>query len=161
LEVTLPNKSLLRLSPLLLLASIAACLAVFAISGRPRPASASSDTPAPARVDQLLKSLSTTSGAQIRMPEGPLQIVVSRYHIGPRAALPVHKHPFPRYGYVLSGALLVTNAETRRSTLFRAGETIIEDVETWHSARNLQTQPIDLLVIDFVKPGNANVIPKN
>ena len=157
----MPNKFLRLPRPLLLLAPLAVWLAVVAASERIRPKSSPSGMPDPAHVDQLLKSLSTTSGAPIHMPEGPLQIVVSRYRIGARAALPIHKHPFPRYGYVLSGALLVTNAETQRSTLFRTGEMIIEDVGTWHSARNLQAKPIDLLVIDFVKPDEANVIPKD
>nr|WP_315383514.1 cupin domain-containing protein [uncultured Sphingomonas sp.] len=157
----MPKKTVLRLSPLLLLAPLTLGLAAAAVSGRMPPKSIPSNAAEPVRVDQLLRSLATSSGAPIRMPDGPLQIVVSRYHIGPGAALPVHKHPFPRYGHMLSGELLVTNAETGQSRLFRMGDTIVEDVGTWHSARNQQAQPIDLLVIDFVKPGENNVIRKD
>lgn len=53
------------------------------------------------RVDELLRSATTSSGAPIHISEGPLELMVSKHVIAPRAALPAHKHLFPRYGYVL------------------------------------------------------------
>ena len=121
--------------------------------GKPRQA-----IPQTVRIEPVFRSATTTSGDPIVAPEGKLQTVVSKYHIASRASLPAHKHPYPRYGYVLSGSLMVTNIETRRSAVFNAGDVIVEDVGRWHEARNLQAQPVDLLVIDLIKPAASNVI---
>ena len=110
------------------------------------------------QVEQLIRAATTTSGDLLEVPDGPLELLVSKYHIGSRAALPVHKHPYPRFGYVLSGSLMVTNSESHHAKVFNAGQVIVEDVDRWHEARNLQAQPVELLVIDLVKPGAGNLI---
>lgn len=104
-------------------------------------------------VRELLRSARTTSGLPITLPEGALEAVVARYSIAPYAALPVHKHPYVRLGYVLSGSLEVTNVETGRARVFNAGEAIVEDIDQWHAARNLEPRSVELLVIDLAPPG--------
>jgi quercetin dioxygenase-like cupin family protein len=52
----------------------------------------------------------------------------------PGATLPVHKHPYPRYGYVLTGRLCVTNMETGQSDIYEPGDFILESVGQWHKA---------------------------
>jgi quercetin dioxygenase-like cupin family protein len=112
-------------------------------------------------VRELLRSATTTSGDPITLPEGPLEAVVARYVIAPRAALPVHKHPYVRLGYVLSGSLEVTNVQTHRSRVFKAGEVIVEDIGQWHRARNLQARSVELLVIDLTPVGRANTVQRD
>ena len=63
-------------------------------------------------VAELLSTTVTSSGQPILLPQKDAQVVVSIYDVAPDATLPVHKHPYPRYGYVLSGELRVTNMET-------------------------------------------------
>ncbi len=109
-------------------------------------------------VREILRSATTTSGEAIILPDGPVEAVVSRYSIAPHAALPVHKHPYVRLGYVLSGSLLVTNIDTHRSRTFKAGEAIVEDVGQWHAARNLHARAVELLVIDLAPPGATNTL---
>ena len=109
-------------------------------------------------VREILRSATTTSGEAIALPDGPVEAVVARYSIAPHAALPVHKHPYVRLGYVMSGSLVVTNVETNRSRTFKAGEAIVEDIGQWHAARNLEAGPVELLVIDLAPPGATNAL---
>lgn len=51
-------------------------------------------------VTQLLSTTVTSSGQPIVLPQKDAQIVVSTYDVAPGATLPVHKHPYPRYGDV-------------------------------------------------------------
>ncbi|MDR6624438.1 cupin domain-containing protein [Caulobacter segnis] len=111
-------------------------------------------------VAELLRSATTTSGAPITLPEGPLEAVVSRYSIAPYAALPVHKHPYVRLGYVMSGKLEVTNVETKHSRVFKAGEAIVEDIDQWHAAKNHHPQPVELLVIDLAPLGAKTTLQR-
>jgi hypothetical protein len=58
-----------------------------------------------ARVTELLSTTMTSSGQPIVVPRKDVQIVVSIYDVMPGVTLQVHNHPYPRYGYVLSGNL--------------------------------------------------------
>jgi quercetin dioxygenase-like cupin family protein len=151
------RKKLGRGLPALALLGLAGTL-IAASSARSRNGGQVRDGHEAVRVDQLLRSAATTSGHPLEMPEGPVEVAFSRYRIPPRASLPVHKHVFPRYGYVMEGSLMVTNAETKRSRVFVKGEAIVEDVDTWHAARNLTGEPVELLVVDVVKQGAENVV---
>lgn len=109
-------------------------------------------------VRELLRRATTTSGAAIALPKSPLEVTMARYHIAPHAALPAHKHPYIRLGYVLSGSLSVTNLQTHHSSRFSAGDAIIEDIDEWHAALNPNAEAIELLVIDLAPPGAAKTI---
>jgi len=108
---------------------------------------------------EIVRTTLTTSGKPIVMPEGQIETVVTKYRIGPRAVLPLHKHVYPRFGFVLSGAIAVGQPAGRGIfRVFKAGDFIVEDTETWHDARNLETRPAELLVIDLVPPGTRNIV---
>jgi quercetin dioxygenase-like cupin family protein len=76
----------------------------------------------------------------------------------PDARLPVHKHPYPRYGYVLSGELQVTNMETGRNDTYKPGDFIFESIGQWHTGANIGGEPLKLLVIDIVEKGQTNTV---
>lgn len=107
-------------------------------------------------IQSILQADAATSGDPIGMPPGDLQVSVSRYTIARNATLTVHRHRYPRYGYVLRGSLVVTAVESGLESSFKAGDFILEDVMRWHKARNAGAVPVELLVVDFVKPGEAN-----
>jgi quercetin dioxygenase-like cupin family protein len=109
-------------------------------------------------VTQLLSTTVTSSGQPIVLPQKDAQIVVSIYDVAPGAMLPVHKHPYPRYGYVLSGELRVTNMETRQSDTYKPGDFILESVGQWHMGANVGGKPLKLLVIDIVEKGQTNTV---
>jgi quercetin dioxygenase-like cupin family protein len=84
-------------------------------------------------ITQLLSTTTTSSGQPIVLPQKDAQIVVSIYDMVPGATLPVHKHPYSRYGYVLSGNLRVTNMETGQVGTYRPGDFFPESVGQWHT----------------------------
>ncbi|MGO7017113.1 cupin domain-containing protein [Rhizobium brockwellii] len=109
------------------------------------------------QVTSVFKSELTISGQQLKLPGGDVEVAVSVYDIPPGAALPEHRHASPRYGYVLSGKLRVSNSETGKTQDFEAGDFVIESVGQWHRGSNPSTEPLKLLVIDQSPNGEANV----
>ena len=109
-------------------------------------------------VTELLSTTVTSSGQPIVLPQKNAQIVVSIYDVAPGARLPVHKHPYPRFGYVLSGELRVTNMETGQNDTYRPGDFILEAVGQWHMGANIGGKPLKLLVIDIVEKGQTNTV---
>ena len=107
-------------------------------------------------ISPLVSTTATADGQRIEVPAHP-QVVVSRFEIAPGAILPVHQHPYPRYGYVLAGTLEVTvlGGQTYR---YQAGDFMPEVIKQWHSGKNVGAVPVQLLVIDQVVPGQSNTI---
>jgi quercetin dioxygenase-like cupin family protein len=109
-------------------------------------------------VTPLLTTTTTASGQPITLPKGNAEVIVSTFDIAPGATLPVHKHPFPRYAYVLAGDLRVTNTDTNKSDDYKAGDFIVEMIGQWHQGTNIGAAPVKLLVIDQVDKGAANTV---
>jgi quercetin dioxygenase-like cupin family protein len=130
---------------------IATCLLLGAL-----PAVAE-ETP-PVVVTPVMKSAVTATGQPIQLPQKDAEIQVSTYDIAVGAKLPVHKHPFPRYAYVLAGKIEVTNTEAGTVAVYETGGFIIEAVGQWHKASNIGTEPVKLLVIDMIEAGQNNVV---
>ena len=112
----------------------------------------------PVRVTRLPTAAATAAGQFIVLCLNPATIVVSIYKTAVGAALREHKHSFVRYAYVLTGRLRVTNTETGRSNVCKAGDFIIEAVGQWHQAVNLDDRPLKLLVIDQQADEKSNVV---
>ena len=109
-------------------------------------------------VTQLLSTTVTSSGQPIVLPQKDAQIIVSTYDVMPGVTLAVHKHPYPRYAYVLSGNIRVTNMETGRSDTYKTGDFILESVGQWHAGANIGDEQVKLLVIDMVEKGRTNTV---
>jgi len=107
-------------------------------------------------VTPLTSTTTTASGQRIEVPAHP-EVVVSLFELAPGVALPVHKHPYPRYGFVLSGTLEVTvmGGKTYR---YKTGDFMAEVIDQWHMGKNVGATPVRLLVIDQVAPGHSNTI---
>jgi quercetin dioxygenase-like cupin family protein len=118
-------------------------------------------TEQPVKITPMLTTSTTSSGQPIVMPQKDVQITVSTYDVAPGAKLPEHKHPFPRYGYMESGTLRVTNIETGKSETYNQGSFILEAVDQWHKAENIGSDPVKLLVIDVMPKGATSTILKN
>jgi quercetin dioxygenase-like cupin family protein len=118
------------------------------------------DTPPPAKVKvtKLLSSTVTSNGDPIVLPGKNAEVEVSVYEIPVGATLAEHQHPFPRYGYMLAGALRITNTETGKSMDYHAGDFILETIGHWHRAQNIGNEPIRLVVIDQVEKGRENTV---
>jgi quercetin dioxygenase-like cupin family protein len=107
----------------------------------------------PATVDEVIHSSTTIADQPITLPQGPIEVSATIFTIQPGASLPVHRHAFPRYGYVLAGTLSVNNLETGKTREFHSGDFVIESISKWHSGSNSGTEPLRLLVIDQAPAG--------
>jgi quercetin dioxygenase-like cupin family protein len=138
--------------------SFRAVARVFAALGFLAPIAALADsapTP-PVVVREVFSGSTTAAGQPIVLPQKDARLVVTTYEIAPGARLPVHKHPFPRYGYMLAGTLTVTDVESGESKTYSAGDTIVEMVGRWHYGANTGTEPVKLLVIDQTEGAAPN-----
>jgi quercetin dioxygenase-like cupin family protein len=109
-------------------------------------------------VTPVLSTSVTADGQPIILPRKDAQVLVSIFQIAPGATLPEHKHPYPRYGYVLAGTLRLTDTETGKSTVYKSGDFIVEMIGRWHQGANIGAEPLKLLVIDQVEKGHSNTI---
>lgn len=116
---------------------------------------------APVTVTPVRSSTVTSTGQPITLPQKNVEVAASIYEIAPGAVLPVHKHPFARYAYVLSGTLEVTNVDTGRSDVFRTGDFVIEMIDQWHKGANIGSDMVRLLVIDQTETGAPVTVLKD
>ncbi len=122
------------------------------------PAGAAEGTPPPGRI---ASTEMTSSGQPIRPPFGRIQVTATIAEIGPDATTPVHKHPFPRFGYVLAGRLQVTNLETGKVVIYETGQFAVDPVGQWHQGHALDGKGVRLLVIDQTPPGQSNMVDRD
>lgn len=108
-------------------------------------------------VQEITRTATTAIGQRIDLPADGAEVIASIYTIAPGASLPVHKHRFPRYAYVLSGRVEV---RTEDGTVFtyQPGAFVVEVVDVWHRGASVGTEPARLLVIDQVEPGTSNTL---
>lgn len=113
---------------------------------------------APVVVTPVKTTGATSTGQPIVLPQGDVEVTASIFEIAPGAKLPVHKHPFPRYAYVLAGTLKVTSAETGKNDTFKAGDFIVEMIDQWHWGANIGADQVKLLVVDQVIKGSQSTL---
>lgn len=77
--------------------------------------------------------------------KGKPEITILRIKIPPGALLPVHKHLVINAGLLLSGELTVVT-EDNRTLHLKAGEPIVEVVNTWHYGKNEGNTVADIIV---------------
>ena len=124
-------------------------------------AGAAAQTPPSAPATTILqRSSSTVTGQPLALPAGPLEVVIAVTEIPAGGALPMHKHPWPRYAIVERGRLRVSYEEARLVREFGPGEAVIEAVDQWHEARVVGPDPVRVVVIDHVPPGRTNLVPR-
>ncbi len=109
---------------------------------------------------QLLSATQTVTGQPIALPQGPVQVTVWKIEIPAGGKLPVHKHPWPRYAYVLSGKVRVVYPDTGKTMEFGAGDVFFEGVDVWHYGETVGSEPVRLLITDQAPVGQVNMVLK-
>ena len=109
------------------------------------------------RTTVIFKSTTTAKGQPIVFPGANTEVTGSIGERPPGWVSEWHKHPFPRYHYVLEGVLTVEDEDGNR-TNFLAGSLSIEQINTWHRAMNLGSTTAKWLFIDSCESGRTNVI---
>lgn len=136
----------------------AAFAASLALLGGIAPAQEQALPPAPARTTILSRNATTITGQPIALPPAPVEAVFSRVVMPAGGVLPMHKHPWPRYAVIESGRIMVRYPAAGLEREFGPGETAIEAIDQWHEGRALGGEPVVLLVIDHVPPGEVNIV---
>ncbi len=126
-------------------------VSLFLFAGAAQAADAPLPPPA---VTPVVRTNTTITGQRIVVPAKP-DVIVATAVFAPGAGLPVHKHPYPHYVYVMEGTLTLVNVETRKSQEIVAGSFVAEPLNTWHYGVNNGTAPLKVLVIDQVPHGVA------
>jgi len=76
---------------------------------------------------------------------GKPEITILRIAIAPGSRLPRHSHPVINAGVLLKGELTVVTDEGRTLHL-KAGDPIVEVVNTWHYGENKGSEPAEIIV---------------
>jgi quercetin dioxygenase-like cupin family protein len=144
----------------LLIAAIALAAGPAFADGPSAPAIPKPAEPAKTVVKKLFSGTETALGQKLLLPQGDAEVTVLSYEIPPGAKLPVHKHPHPRYAYVLAGRLKVSTGDDTKSFEYGPGDFIVEVLDTWHYGETLGSETVKLLVIDQAPPGETNTLLK-
>jgi quercetin dioxygenase-like cupin family protein len=97
-------------------------------------------------VTTLVKTTESWNGKQLpKYSDGNPEITILKITIPPKTKLPLHKHPDINAGIVLKGELTVIS-EANDTLYLKAGEPIVELVNTWHFGRNDGTEPVEIIV---------------
>jgi quercetin dioxygenase-like cupin family protein len=97
-------------------------------------------------VTTLVKTTASWNGAKLpKYLDGDPEITILKIIIPPKTKLPLHKHPEINAGVVLKGELTVIS-EANDTLHLKAGEPIVELVDTWHFGRNDANEPVEIIV---------------
>jgi quercetin dioxygenase-like cupin family protein len=98
------------------------------------------------QVRELARTEMSWDGALLpSYPEGQPEIRILSITIPPGEKLPVHQHPVINAGILLSGHLRVHTLDDQILDL-KAGEAIVEVVDTWHWGESLGDEPAHIVV---------------
>lgn len=78
-------------------------------------------------------------------PEGQPEVTILKIIIPPKTKLSTHKHPVINAGVLLKGRLTVIS-ESQDTLYLKAGDPIVELVNTWHYGHNEDDEPAEIIV---------------
>jgi len=100
----------------------------------------------PVTVDTLAKTSSSWNGSALPdYAQGKPEVTILKITIPPKVQLPMHKHPVINAGVLLKGELTVVT-DTGRTLYMKAGDPIVEVVDTWHYGKNEGNEPAEIIV---------------
>jgi beta-lactamase class D len=99
-----------------------------------------------AEVEELVKSNVSWDGRTLpAYPAGSPEVTILRITVAPGERLPLHTHPVINAGVLTKGGLTVVTADDRKLYL-KAGDPIVEVVDTWHYGVNEGSEPAEIVV---------------
>jgi len=94
----------------------------------------------------LAKATSSWNGEALpEYARGTPEVTIMRFTIPPGLTLPLHYHPVINAGIMLKGELTVVT-EDGATLHLKAGDPIVEVVNTWHYGRNEGDEPVEIVV---------------
>jgi quercetin dioxygenase-like cupin family protein len=92
-------------------------------------------------------------------PNDKPEITILRIKILPGAQLPLHCHPVINAGVMMAGELTVVT-EDKKTLHLKAGDPIVEVVNTWHYGKNEGSIPAEIIVFYAGTKGNPITLKK-
>jgi quercetin dioxygenase-like cupin family protein len=106
----------------------------------------------------ILQSGSTVAGVPIAYPKtDSAEVTALRADIGPGGETGRHMHPYPAFVYVLEGTVDV-EMEGGMMHSYKAGDSFLEVLNTWHNGRNKGPETAKLLVVFAGVKGKPNLV---
>jgi quercetin dioxygenase-like cupin family protein len=106
----------------------------------------------------ILQSGVTNGGGPIAYPQtDSAEVTALRVEIGPGGETGRHMHLYPAFVYVLEGAVDV-EMEGGMTHSYKAGDSFLEVINTWHNGKNRGTTPVKLLVVFAGVRGKPNLV---
>ena len=105
------------------------------------------------KATELLRGARSWDGAE--MPDYPVgrpELVAMRYEFPAGEKLGWHHHDVMNYGFVAQGELTIVDVNGNEK-VFRAGEALIEMVDTIHRGENRGSEPVVLYMFYVSQPG--------
>ncbi len=97
-------------------------------------------------VEVLAKTDSSWNGKTMPgYPKGQPEVTILKIIIQPGVKLPMHTHPVINAGVLLKGKLTVIT-EGKKILHLKAGDSIVEVVNTWHYGINESSDPAEIIV---------------
>ncbi len=98
------------------------------------------------QVDVLTKTSSSWNGKTLpNYTGGQPEITILKIIIPPKIELPLHKHPVINAAVLLKGKLTVVT-KNQKTLHIKAGESMVEVIDTWHLGKNEGTEPAEIIV---------------
>lgn len=105
---------------------------------------------------EILKTTLAADGQPIRyLRTDKPEVTVLIVEIPPGGQTEWHHHPVPVYAYVIQGTLAVETADGGVHT-YRAGDALVEMVDTPHNGKNLGQTPVKLVAFYTGAQGTRN-----
>jgi quercetin dioxygenase-like cupin family protein len=97
-------------------------------------------------VAELVKTTRSWDGKSLpAYPQGQPEVTILRITIPPDSRLDTHRHPVINAGVLMSGQLTVVTTDGNTLHL-KAGDPIVEVVDTWHYGMNQGKVPAEIVV---------------
>ncbi|MCJ8302965.1 cupin domain-containing protein [Shewanella sp.] len=81
------------------------------------------------------------------------EVTIKEIVIAPGEELPWHQHPVINAGILISGELMVYTRDGKKKNL-KAGDTLIELVNTSHYGKNISSEPAKIVVFYLGEKGD-------
>lgn len=108
----------------------------------------------------LKQTMTTANGQKIVYPStDKAEVTAMLVSIAPGGETGWHKHSIPVYAYMLTGEIEV-ELEDGSTTVYKAGDVIIEVLNTFHNGRNKGASPLSLIAFYVGVRDQPNVIRK-
>lgn len=142
------------------LPALGAILAAIALSTlHAKPPVASEGYQPVIKVTPLLRTTETVAGQPIEYPKtSNPEVTAVHVTIPPGAQTGWHRHPFPCYGYILSGHLNL-EMEGGKTKLLSGGQALAESVNVLHNGVNLSDKPVEIVMFVTGEKGQPFTVP--